>query len=153
MNVSPKTWHLICVTLYNVDGIEFRVINMFNEGGDDCEFSKNDSWRFKKVVGTRTLSFLGCFLTETEVEFYIWFLLIYSISMLFIFLWTDLQCLIFQLTWLNAHLTKIWPYVDQVSVLTVHCVWCLVLFLLRLLYLVFCLLRDFDLSCRQHRNL
>ncbi|CAI9280221.1 unnamed protein product [Lactuca saligna] len=37
----------------------------------------------KKLAFTRILPFLGCFLTETE------------------------------LTWLNAHLTKIWPYVDE----------------------------------------
>lgn len=47
-----------------------------------------------------------------------------SLSLIFNFHFSYLQwgpmfcffmCFIFQLTWLNEHLTKIWPYVDQVN--------------------------------------
>ncbi|KAJ9551035.1 hypothetical protein OSB04_015080 [Centaurea solstitialis] len=75
---SVRRLHLMYVKLYHfwVNVMKAETIAAF------ARMTVEDS---KKLLYPRILPFLGCFLTETE------------------------------LNWLNAHLTKIWPYVDKAA--------------------------------------
>jgi len=83
-------------------------------------FCKNDSGWFKKDLASWVLPFLGCLLSAPEVKlsltptlpFLVSVYVMYVLMMLLI--WFLLLFLFLQLDWLNQHLTKIWPYVDQV---------------------------------------
>lgn len=101
---------------------EYTVKAPVRAGRDNCCFCKDDRWRLQKAITSSVLPLLGRLLSAPESKLAFPFVENCSRLLLASVLWmtTDFFFLLgfnycYQLTWLNQHLIKIWPYVNEVT--------------------------------------